>query len=125
MIDLDHFKNVNDTHGHLTGDRVLKNLSRHLQDALRKTDIIGRWGGEEFGVVLFNVDLDGAAKVMDKVRQDFSQMVQDSGSSRFAVTFSCGIAAYPKYDGPASIGEAADRALYLAKERGRNQVVTI
>ena len=125
MIDLDHFKGVNDTYGHLTGDRVLKNLSRHLQDALRKTDIIGRWGGEEFGVVLFNVDLDGAAKVMDKVREEFSRMEQDSGSSQFAVTFSCGIAAYPKYDGPGPISEAADRALYSAKEGGRNQIATL
>ena len=125
MIDLDHFKSVNDTYGHLTGDRVLKNLSRHLQDALRKTDIIGRWGGEEFGVVLFNVDLDGAAKVMDKVREEFSRMEQDSGSSQFTVTFSCGIAAYPKYDGPGPISEAADRALYGAKEGGRNQIATL
>ena len=125
MIDLDHFKGVNDTYGHLTGDRVLKNLSRHLQDALRKTDIIGRWGGEEFGVVLFNVDLDGAAKVMDKVREEFSRMEQDSASSQFTVTFSCGIAAYPKYDGPGPISEAADRALYGAKEGGRNQIATL
>lgn len=124
MIDLDHFKNVNDTYGHLTGDRVLKNLSRHLQDALRKTDIIGRYGGEEFGIILFNVDLETAVKVMDKVREDFSKMVHDSGDSRFSVTFSCGIAAYPKYDGPGPIGEAADRALYTAKEAGRNQIAT-
>jgi len=124
MIDLDHFKNVNDTYGHLTGDRVLKNLSRHLQDALRKTDIIGRYGGEEFGIVLFNVDLETAVKVMDKVREDFSKMTHDSGDGQFSVTFSCGIAAYPKYDGPGPIGEAADRALYVAKEGGRNQIVT-
>ncbi|MEE8440908.1 MAG: diguanylate cyclase [Spirochaetia bacterium] len=125
MIDLDHFKNVNDTYGHLTGDRVLKSISRHLQDGLRKTDIIGRYGGEEFGVVLFNVDLENAVKVMTKIREDFSRTVHDSGSGQFSVTFSCGIAAYPKYDGPGPIGEAADRALYSAKEAGRNQVVTI
>lgn len=125
MIDLDHFKNVNDTYGHLTGDRVLKNLSRHLQDGLRKTDIIGRYGGEEFGVVLFNVDLENAVKVMDKLRADFSKTVHESGKERFSVTFSCGIAAYPQYDGASAVSEAADRALYTAKENGRNQTVTV
>ncbi|MCK4515580.1 MAG: diguanylate cyclase, partial [Spirochaetaceae bacterium] len=65
-----------------------------------------------------------AVKVMDKVREDFSKMAHDSGDGQFSVTFSCGIAAYPKYDGPGPIGEAADRALYTAKEGGRNQIVT-
>jgi diguanylate cyclase (GGDEF)-like protein len=125
MIDLDHFKSVNDTHGHLTGDRVLKSLARHLQDTLRKTDIIGRYGGEEFGVVLFNVDLETAAKVMDKVREDFAAMPQESGDGKFSVTFSCGIASYPEFDGPGPINEAADRALYQAKAKGRNTVHTI
>jgi diguanylate cyclase (GGDEF)-like protein len=122
MIDIDHFKNVNDTYGHLTGDRVLKNLARHLGDALRKTDVVGRYGGEEFGIVLFNVDLENARKVMDKVREDFAKMVHEAADRKFSVTFSCGIAAYPKYDGPGPIGEAADRALYVAKENGRNQI---
>lgn len=125
MIDIDHFKSVNDTYGHLTGDRVLKNLARHLQESLRKTDIIGRYGGEEFGIVLFNVDIENARKVMDKIRVDFGRMKQDSGDVQFSVTFSCGIASYPEFDGPGPIGEAADRALYSAKEKGRNQVITI
>jgi diguanylate cyclase (GGDEF)-like protein len=125
MIDLDHFKTVNDTHGHLTGDRVLKNLARHLQETLRKTDLVGRYGGEEFGVVLFNVDLENAYKVMDKIRADFSRTSQDSGDEKFYVSFSCGIASYPEFDGPGPISEAADRALYKAKEQGRNRVATI
>ena len=124
MIDIDHFKEVNDTYGHLTGDRVLKSLARHLQEGLRKTDIVGRYGGEEFGVVLFNVDLENAARVMDKVREEFGRIAHESGDAKFSVTFSCGVASYPAFDGPGPIGEAADRALYAAKEGGRNKVVS-
>lgn len=125
MIDLDHFKTVNDTHGHLTGDRVLKNLARHLQETLRKTDIVGRYGGEEFGIILFNVELENAEKVMDKVRRDFAAMEHDSADAKFSATFSCGIASYPAFDGAGPITEAADRALYQAKANGRDRVVTI
>ena len=124
MIDLDLFKKVNDSHGHLTGDRVLKSLARYLQDRLRKTDLIGRYGGEEFGIILFNVDIENAKRIMDNIREDFSKIEQEAGERRFHVTFSCGIASYPDFDGPGPLTEAADGALYDAKENGRNQVVT-
>jgi diguanylate cyclase (GGDEF)-like protein len=124
MIDIDHFKQVNDTYGHLTGDRVLKSLSRYLQDRLRKTDIVGRYGGEEFGIVLFNVDLENAVRVMDKIRAEFARITHEAGEEQFSVSFSCGIASYPAFDGPGPITEAADRALYAAKDGGRNRVVS-
>lgn len=125
MIDIDNFKTVNDTYGHLTGDRVLKSLSRLLQERLRKTDVIGRYGGEEFGVVMFNVNTETAGQILDRIREEFAQSVHEAGEREFNVTFSAGIAGYPRFDGAGMLSDAADRALYAAKERGRNRVVTV
>ncbi|MFP4114938.1 MAG: diguanylate cyclase, partial [Spirochaetales bacterium] len=125
MIDLDHFKEVNDGYGHLTGDRILKSLSRLLGERLRKTDVVGRYGGEEFGIVMFNATLEDATRILDGIRDEFSRVVHEAGEIELSVTFSCGIAAYPDHDGPGPISEAADRALYLAKERGRNRIVSV
>jgi len=123
MIDLDHFKNVNDTYGHLTGDTVLKSLSRLLQDRLRKSDIIGRYGGEEFGVILFNTSLENARAIMNEIRESFALIRHQFGGKEFYVSFSCGLAGFPTHDTANGLSEAADRALYEAKETGRNRVV--
>ncbi len=123
MIDLDHFKQVNDTHGHLVGDRILRTLSRVLQQNLRKTDVIGRYGGEEFAVILLDTDGPQGARALDNVRQKFARIKHRTGHLGFQVTFSCGVAAFPEYSGPAELHEAADRALYEAKRRGRNQTI--
>jgi diguanylate cyclase (GGDEF)-like protein len=123
IIDLDHFKLVNDTYGHPTGDRVLKSLARLLQQRLRRTDVIGRYGGEEFAVVLAGSDGPAATIVMDAIRADLMQVRQQAGEQEFAVTFSCGIASFPDcQEGPA-LADLADRALYEAKRRGRNRIV--
>ena len=123
MIDLDHFKKVNDTYGHLTGDRVIKSLAQILYERLRSTDIIGRYGGEEFGVIMTNTNVDDARKVIDSIRGSFARIEQKVNDDIFHVTFSCGIAAYPDYSEAAAVNEAADKALYLAKEQGRDRVV--
>ncbi len=123
MIDLDHFKVVNDTYGHLTGDKVLKSLSRLLQERLRRTDLIGRYGGEEFGVVLINTSLEDAGILMNKMREGFSQIRHKSGDKEFFVTFSCGISSFPEIKTNDEIASEADKALYRAKENGRNQIV--
>ncbi len=123
MIDADHFKRVNDTWGHLTGDRVLKNLSRLLQDRLRRTDIIGRYGGEEFGIILINTTLEDAACIMNEIRENFSRVMHQADDKEFGVTFSCGISGYPRCLDAAEINVCADKALYEAKETGRNRVV--
>jgi diguanylate cyclase (GGDEF)-like protein len=123
MIDADHFKNVNDTYGHLTGDRVLKSLARMLQDRLRRTDIIGRYGGEEFGVILINTGPTEAKKIMEEIRENFGRVRHHSENQDFYVTFSCGVASYPEIEEPEEISTAADEALYEAKESGRNRVV--
>jgi diguanylate cyclase (GGDEF)-like protein len=123
MIDIDHFKSVNYTYGHLTGDRVLKALARLLEERLRRTDVVGRYGGEEFGVILFNIDAENAVRILDDLRESFGRLIQTNGELEFTVTFSCGIADFPLFENDTEIGEAADLALYRAKESGRNRVV--
>ncbi len=124
MLDLDHFKAVNDTHGHASGDRVIKNLARVLQHRLRKTDVIGRWGGEEFAVILPDTPLSVALKVMDDIRIRFAQMPQEMGRQTVHVTLSCGLAAFPQFDDVPALMDAADQALYAAKRLGRNRCLT-
>lgn len=122
MIDIDNFKAVNDTYGHLTGDRVLKSLSRLLQQRLRKTDIKGRYGGEEFAIILPDTKGTAAVKILDEIRAGFAQVRQQAEGAEFSVTFSCGIAVFPNISDSTQLNEAADKALYQAKRQGRNQV---
>ena len=124
MLDLDHFKNVNDTYGHLVGDKVLKSLAKLLKQRLRTTDVIGRFGGEEFAVLLLDIDDPTmAARLMDAIRADFARLDHMSDGRRFRVTFSCGMASFPRFDDAQELIEAADKALYAAKDEGRNRVV--
>ncbi len=123
MIDIDHFKSVNDTYGHSVGDRVLKSLVHMLQQRLRKTDIIGRYGGEEFAIVLTNIDTAKAYIILDELREQFARLRQHYGKDTFSVTFSCGLASLADYRDAIAISDAADKALYEAKRSGRNRVV--
>jgi diguanylate cyclase (GGDEF)-like protein len=123
MIDIDHFKQVNDTHGHAAGDRVLKSLSRLLAQRLRRTDVIGRYGGEEFAIILPNTPINDAVRVMEELRQGFANLRHQAETQEFSVTFSCGIASHAGFNTPGSISEAADKALYIAKRQGRNQTI--
>jgi diguanylate cyclase (GGDEF)-like protein len=122
MLDIDFFKKVNDTYGHPAGDRVIKSLSRLLQQRLRKSDVIGRYGGEEFAVILKDTDADSAASILDEIRKAFEQVVQHDERGDFYVTISCGVAGYPGFSSAADMNNAADRALYEAKHGGRNRV---
>ncbi|MCE9499446.1 MAG: diguanylate cyclase [Leptospira sp.] len=123
MLDIDSFKSVNDTYGHLTGDRVIKNLSRLLMQRLRKTDIIGRYGGEEFAIIFTDTKVNNAFKVLDEIRKSFASIHQQSEGISFSASFSFGICGYPETDGAGKINEIADRALYEAKRSGRNRGV--
>ncbi len=125
MIDLDHFKLVNDTYGHPTGDKVLKNLARLLQQRLRKVDVIGRYGGEEFAIILTNTSGPDAIRILDGIRKDLAEVRQHGEEADFFVTFSCGIASYPGFNSPEALNSAADKALYRAKQKGRNRVCQI
>ncbi|SFL83516.1 diguanylate cyclase [Marinobacter zhejiangensis] len=125
MMDIDYFKKVNDTYGHPIGDRVLRSLSMFLKQRLRKTDHIGRYGGEEFAVILPGTHEDDAVAVLNEIRERFSELLQPAGDHEFQVTFSCGIARWNGQQGEnaQSLCERADRALYQAKSEGRNTVV--
>jgi diguanylate cyclase (GGDEF)-like protein len=122
MIDLDRFKLVNDRFGHAMGDRVLKGLARLLRQRLRRTDIIGRAGGEEFAVILPNTPAESAVKLLDALRESFAQILHHSEEIGFRTTFSCGIASSPPFIDLAALSNAADKALYMAKHKGRNQI---
>ncbi len=122
MIDIDKFKMVNDTYGHPMGDKVIAGLARLLHQRFRKTDIIGRYGGEEFAVVLTDTDVQFAYEMLDIIRTSFSQIKFRHEDREFSVTFSAGVAAFPEYGNVELLNDAADKALYEAKRSGRNSV---
>lgn len=123
MIDIDLFKAVNDTHGHPAGDQVILALARLMQQRLRASDIIGRYGGEEFALILQDTSVEHTAELVDTLREAFSQIQFYSSLSDFKCSFSAGIACFPHHDQLEFLREAADKALYLAKHQGRNQIV--
>jgi diguanylate cyclase (GGDEF)-like protein len=122
MLDIDHFKQVNDTHGHGAGDEVLKNVARILRDTLRKTDAFGRLGGEEFAFLLVGTDLGGAARVAELVRARIEQTSVRRGRQTIGVTVSLGVTLLL----PDALDRAlhvADALMYQAKQAGRNRLV--
>lgn len=126
MIDLDHFKRLNDEHGHLAGDRVIATLGRLLRSRLREEDLAARWGGEEFAVALPHTEAGAALHVISDVLAQLSTtpFVDDVGRA-FSATFSAGIAAYPADgDSVETLLAAADARLYDAKREGRARVST-
>jgi diguanylate cyclase (GGDEF)-like protein len=122
MIDLDHFKLVNDQFGHPVGDRILKNLARFLRQQLRKSDIVGRYGGEEFAIILTDTDGPAAMAVLDKLCSDFGRLEHEVDGATLTVTFSAGVASMAGRQSARELVLAADRALYVAKRKGRNRV---
>jgi diguanylate cyclase (GGDEF)-like protein len=125
LIDLDHFKRVNDTYGHPAGDAVLKRACEACSRALRTEDVFARFGGEEFAVVLRGIDIKGASRLGDRLRQSLSSEVVEHEGHRIQVTLSAGAASIACCKNPSSeeLISIADRRLYLAKQQGRNRVV--
>ncbi len=125
LIDIDHFKMVNDRWGHVVGDNVIVSLARLLRERLRVVDIIGRYGGEEFLVVLPDTALADAVRVLDDLRTRFAALHQHARESVFQVSFSAGVVEFcPAQGVDRNIVEQADSALYSAKRAGRNCVFT-
>ncbi|WP_079204317.1 diguanylate cyclase [Pseudomonas sp. CC6-YY-74] len=123
MLDIDFFKKVNDSYGHVAGDNVIRALANLLRQRLRRVDSLGRYGGEEFLVVLPDCTADQALQVLDEIRQRFADLQFIAGDSEFSVTLSAGIASTEQAaDDAGELLERADRALYVAKHGGRNQV---
>ncbi|NPU91468.1 MAG: sensor domain-containing diguanylate cyclase [Gammaproteobacteria bacterium] len=124
MFDLDHFKSVNDTHGHLGGDAVLVQVASLIKSALRDSDIAGRYGGEEFGILLTSTPLDGARVVAERLRASIESSPVPFEKAQIPVTASLGIAQFnPTIHDPEELIAHADAALYEAKAKGRNRVV--
>ena len=125
LIDIDHFKRVNDTLGHHAGDLVLKQVAESLKRTLRRYDLIGRYGGEEFLVILPNTDSVEAKSVCERLHVNVSDHVRAGDAlDGWAVTVSIGCATLQETDSPEMLVHRADTALYQAKESGRNSVVT-
>lgn len=123
LMDLDHFKVINDTYGHFTGDKVLIHFTQTLQSLLRKSDLIGRIGGEEFAIFLSDTDIDGAFKIADKIRQLIADSTLDIDGKNITYTVSLGVgSSEPAGNSIDELFKRADVKLYGAKDKGRDRV---
>jgi diguanylate cyclase (GGDEF)-like protein len=124
LCDIDKFKKINDTLGHCAGDRALLAVAAVLQQTLRKSDLLGRYGGDEFMIILPETSLAGAKKLAEKVRQAVEELdIEAPGSKRFRFTLSIGVASCcAPIENIDTIVALADTALYASKETGRNKV---
>ncbi|MFA5960940.1 MAG: diguanylate cyclase [Tatlockia sp.] len=123
MVDIDLFKRINDTYGHPAGDLVLKQLATLMLGRLRSQDIIGRYGGEEFAIILPDSEPEQSAKIFDSLRVLFSQQCFTTNKMHYSVTFSAGVSSFSPEKDVNKMVKEADLALYKAKQAGRNQVV--
>ncbi|MFQ2013345.1 diguanylate cyclase [Aeromonas veronii] len=122
IIDIDHFKNINDNYGHMAGDKALKVVAKALQSALRDTDFIARFGGEEFVVLLPNINPDKFQKPLEALRQTIKSIPFRFRDAKVEITISIGATLFQDGDNPSDVFERADKALYHSKNNGRDQV---
>lgn len=123
MMDVDHFKNINDTYGHQVGDEVLVEMAQVISRFCRANDAAARYGGEEFILILPETALEGARQIAERIRGEIENKTFGSNGNSFKVTLSCGVVEQDpeRINSPAKLVQVADRALYRAKEGGRNQ----
>jgi diguanylate cyclase (GGDEF)-like protein len=123
MVDIDHFKKFNDRYGHLVGDAILRGVSERIKENIRQVDLIGRYGGEEFSVILTETDKDGAFLAAERIRRAVEEEYINIYDESLNVSVSIGIAVFPEHASRTeSLIEKADQALYQAKQTGRNKV---
>jgi len=124
LVDIDHFKSINDTHGHAAGDRALQAIAGQMRAGLRPEDVLGRWGGEEFLILVPRTDAAGASALAERLRHSIQDGLLDLGAGPPArITVSIGVAGSTRDDDAATLVARADAALYQAKRQGRNAVV--
>jgi len=123
LFDIDKFKSVNDTLGHMAGDEVLKIVAQTIQDSVRDTDIAARWGGEEMVLVLEDTNIQEAVKKANEIREKISK-IKFKNHPELSVTISAGVAAASDFDNEEDFFKAADKAMYDSKNTGRNRVTT-
>ena len=124
ILDLDHFKSINDTYGHIAGDHVLIEMANIVQTMLRTEDVLARYGGEEFCIILRGITLEAAGVLAERLRTEIESRRFMAGNQILPVTISAGVAQFDaKLEDPLALVEAADEALYAAKKAGRNQVL--
>lgn len=120
MLDIDHFKRVNDTYGHMVGDQLLKNVSRSFQETLRESDFVARYGGEEFVAILPKTSLEDACKTAERVRRVIANTVNRVGDLDLQITTSIGVKEVQNAETDVELLQATDKSLYAAKHGGRN-----
>ena len=124
MIDLDHFKNVNDTYGHQAGDDVLREMATRVKNCLREYDVFGRYGGEEFLVITPDTEFQGTMVIAERIRFELTKTPFISGTQKLSVTASFGVTCFhDSSEGVSTALQRADEALYQAKDEGRNRVI--
>jgi diguanylate cyclase len=124
VLDVDHFKSINDRFGHLAGDKVLRLIAQQLSRRLRKSDFIGRFGGEEFVLLMPGTTVEQAASALEALRQGIEQSPFHFKTERVTITISVGYSAFKQDDTLDAVFGRADRAMYQAKEQGRNQIIS-
>lgn len=123
LLDLDHFKRVNDAYGHQAGDAVLKGFAEAARSALRGSDVLSRWGGEEFLLMLPDTGLDEAERCVDRIREGLAQVIFTSVAPDLQITFSAGLSVCRAGEPLEAVIDRADQAMYRAKALGRNRTV--
>ena len=124
MIDLDNFKKINDEYGHIVGDIMLKNVSGFLKKFMRRSDLVFRYGGDEFCIILRNTTLNGANELANRIRKSINNEIFTCGDHEIKITVSIGLVKIHEEDDSIKFIERADRLLYEAKDIGRNSVIT-
>ncbi|MFN3400251.1 MAG: GGDEF domain-containing protein, partial [Ferrovibrio sp.] len=125
LLDIDHFKLVNDQYGHAAGDTALRQFAAAVRRCLRREDVFGRLGGEEFCALLPSTAVEGAAQLAERIRQSVANLAVEAGGNRLSLKVSIGVASLGEHGGSwDELVNQADRAMYAAKRAGRNRVVT-